>query len=178
MRVQVSGHRVDRHEKAYRQFFEVHETPKREITVKIREGCCARGKAAVWLLRAGQQRSQGPNRRAEHIQGKGHRGESLRKTQGATELQKASGILRGIPERQAVHRVRRADIPGIHQQEDAGTQSVQGLHDEKTAAGAGIHPKHLRARTGADCLRGPREAAQPLCGTGCHAAAMTFLVMR
>ena len=33
----LSGRRVDRHEKAYGQFFEVRETPKRGITVKIKE---------------------------------------------------------------------------------------------------------------------------------------------
>ena len=57
-------------------------------------------------------------------------------------------------------------------------RSVQGLYDGKTAAGAGIHPEHLRTRTGADSLRGPGKAARPLCGIGRHAAAMTFLVMR
>lgn len=90
----------------------------------------------------------------------------------------ASGILGGIPERQAVRRVHRADIPGIHQQEDAGAGTVQRLYDGETAAGPGIHPRRLRTWTGADCLRGPGEAAQPLCGIGRHAAAMTLLVMR
>ena len=33
----VSGHRIDRHEKAYEKFFEVHETPKRGVSVKVRE---------------------------------------------------------------------------------------------------------------------------------------------
>lgn len=33
----VSGHRIDRHEKAYEKFFEVRETPKRGVSVKIRE---------------------------------------------------------------------------------------------------------------------------------------------
>lgn len=33
----LSGRRINRHEKAYGQFFEVRETPKRGITVKIKE---------------------------------------------------------------------------------------------------------------------------------------------
>ena len=33
----ASGHRVDRHEKAYGQFFEIRETPKRGVSVKIKE---------------------------------------------------------------------------------------------------------------------------------------------
>lgn len=33
----VSGHRIDRHEKAYEKFFEAHETPKRGVSVKVRE---------------------------------------------------------------------------------------------------------------------------------------------
>ena len=66
----------------------------------------------------------------------------------------------------------------VHQQEDAGTWPVQGLYDGKTAAGAGIHPKHLRIWTDTDCLQGSGEVTQPLCGIGCHTAAMTVLVMR
>ena len=30
----------------------------------------------------------------------------------------------------------------------------------------------------ADSLRGPGKTAQSLCGVGCHAAAMTLIVMR
>lgn len=51
----LSGNRVEAHEKQYKKFFEIRETPKRGIQMHTEGGCYKRSPMLLWLFCTGNQ---------------------------------------------------------------------------------------------------------------------------